>query len=94
MHKVDIKCSPFLSSNKTICDMTESIYIPRGVNVYSLSRETEWYFEPKREFRVSVRIVLMIEAVSSPSPFFFIAVLLFYETYSRSFLPSFCVIDW
>ena len=32
--------------------MTESIYIPRGVNVYSLSRETQWYFEPRKEFRV------------------------------------------
>lgn len=41
---------------KTICDMTESIYIPRGVNVYSLSREAQWYFEPRKEFRVGSHI--------------------------------------
>ena len=40
-------------TSQTICDMTESIYIPRGVNVSSLSRESQWYFEPQKEFRVS-----------------------------------------
>ena len=32
--------------------MTKSIYIPRGVNVYSLSRETNWHFEPTKQFKV------------------------------------------
>jgi V-type H+-transporting ATPase subunit A len=37
---------------KDISDMTESIYIPRGVNVYSLSRDNLWYFEPTKDFKV------------------------------------------
>nr|CAH7753087.1 unnamed protein product [Callosobruchus chinensis] len=31
---------------KDICDMTESIYIPKGVNVPSLSRTAKWEFNP------------------------------------------------
>lgn len=31
---------------KDICDMTESIYIPKGVNVPSLSRTVKWEFNP------------------------------------------------
>ncbi|KAJ8927464.1 hypothetical protein NQ314_020061, partial [Rhamnusium bicolor] len=31
---------------KDICDMTESIYIPKGVNVPSLSRTIKWEFNP------------------------------------------------
>ena len=41
-----------LSLLQDISDMTNSIYIPRGVNVYSLSRETLWYFEPSNIFKV------------------------------------------
>ena len=32
---------------KDICDLTSSIYIPRGVNTASLSRTATWPFEPK-----------------------------------------------
>lgn len=31
---------------KDICDLTESIYIPKGVNVPSLSRTQKWEFNP------------------------------------------------
>ena len=31
---------------KDICDLTQSIYIPRGVNTKSLSRTIEWPFTP------------------------------------------------
>lgn len=31
---------------KDICDMSESIYIPKGVNVPSLSRSQRWEFNP------------------------------------------------
>ncbi|XP_003388117.1 PREDICTED: V-type proton ATPase catalytic subunit A [Amphimedon queenslandica] len=41
---------------KDICDMTSSIYIPRGINVYSLSRETSWYFEPVKDFKVGSHV--------------------------------------
>jgi V-type H+-transporting ATPase subunit A len=41
---------------KDISDMTESIYIPRGVNVYSLSRDNLWYFEPTKDFKVGNHI--------------------------------------
>ncbi len=44
--------------------MTESIYIPRGVNVFSLSRETQWYFQPTKEFRVSSPSVIMLVTCS------------------------------
>lgn len=32
---------------KDICDLTQSIYIPRGVNTAALSRTATWPFEPK-----------------------------------------------
>lgn len=31
---------------KDICDMSQSIYIPKGVNVPSLSRSEKWEFNP------------------------------------------------
>lgn len=31
---------------KDICDMSQSIYIPKGVNVPSLSRSQKWEFNP------------------------------------------------
>ncbi|CAI8030830.1 V-type proton ATPase catalytic subunit A, partial [Geodia barretti] len=37
---------------KDICDLTESIYIPRGINVTSLPREKNWSFQPTGDFRV------------------------------------------
>lgn len=32
---------------KDICDMTESIYIPKGINVPCLSRTSQWEFNPQ-----------------------------------------------
>eukprot|EP01118_Nematostelium_gracile_P014321 TRINITY_DN554_c0_g1_i1.p1 TRINITY_DN554_c0_g1~~TRINITY_DN554_c0_g1_i1.p1 ORF type:complete len:623 (+),score=185.41 TRINITY_DN554_c0_g1_i1:1334-3202(+) len=31
---------------QTICDVVKSIYIPRGINIPSLSKDANWYFEP------------------------------------------------
>ena len=51
--------SPPLSSSppplppQDISEMTQSIYIPRGVNTTSLARQQEWEFEPLTELRVS-----------------------------------------
>ena len=33
-------------SHQDICEMTQSIYIPRGVNTESLSRTVAWDFSP------------------------------------------------
>jgi V-type H+-transporting ATPase subunit A len=35
-----------------ICDMSGSIYIPKGVNVPALSRTKKWEFVPDRNIRV------------------------------------------
>ena len=39
-----------------ICDMTQSIYIPRGVNVPALSRTKKWDFIPDRHVRVRIKV--------------------------------------
>lgn len=41
---------------KVISDMTESIYIPRGVNVASLSQSSMWSFTPSPMFQVGSHI--------------------------------------
>lgn len=41
---------------KDINEQTESIYIPRGVNVTSLSTEQEWHFVPLQTIRVGSHI--------------------------------------
>jgi V-type H+-transporting ATPase subunit A len=41
---------------RSIADLSQSIYIPRGVNVSALSTETQWFFEPSKEFRVGDNI--------------------------------------
>ena len=35
-----------------IADMTESIYIPRGVQVNALDRKKKWKFEPTKSIEV------------------------------------------
>ena len=35
-----------------ISELTSSIYIPRGVNVKSLSTTTQWPFQPSKEYKV------------------------------------------
>jgi len=42
-----------VSFYQDICELTTSIYIPRGVNVNSLSREVKWPFQPSKLFKVS-----------------------------------------
>lgn len=41
---------------KDISDLTESIYIPRGINVTSLPREKHWPFQPTGIFKVGSHI--------------------------------------
>ena len=38
---------------QVICDMTQSIYIPRGINTLSLNREAQWDFQPHKDVKVS-----------------------------------------
>lgn len=37
---------------KDIAELTQSIYIPKGVNVAALSRDTKWDFTPSKVFKV------------------------------------------
>lgn len=41
---------------KDISDLTHSIYIPKGVNVNALSRNSRWDFEPNRDVRVGSHV--------------------------------------
>ncbi|KAA3676642.1 V-type H+-transporting ATPase subunit A [Paragonimus westermani] len=41
---------------KGICDLTSSIYIPKGVNVPSLDCKAEWEFDPTRSLRSGMHI--------------------------------------
>lgn len=39
---------------KDICDLTKSIYIPKGVNVNALDRTVRWEFTPNKNCQVSL----------------------------------------
>ena len=39
---------------KDINDLTQSIYIPRGVNIGALNRDLKWEFSPVKSLRVGV----------------------------------------
>ncbi|TKR80354.1 hypothetical protein L596_014439 [Steinernema carpocapsae] len=41
---------------KDISDMTESIYIPKGINVNALSRTASWSFQPSKDTRVGAHV--------------------------------------
>ncbi|TMS37092.1 hypothetical protein L596_004100 [Steinernema carpocapsae] len=41
---------------KDISDMTESIYIPKGINVNALSRTASWSFQPSKDMRVGAHV--------------------------------------
>lgn len=41
---------------KDIAELTQSIYIPKGVNVTALSRDTKWDFTPSKIFKVGSHI--------------------------------------
>lgn len=43
---------------KDINDLTQSIYIPRGVNIGALNRDLKWEFTPSKSLRVSEWFVL------------------------------------
>jgi len=37
---------------KDINVLTDSIYIPKGINIPSLDRKTQWEFHPSNEYKV------------------------------------------
>jgi len=37
---------------KDINVLTDSIYIPKGINIPSLDRQTKWEFQPSHEYKV------------------------------------------
>ena len=39
--------------HQDICELTSSIYIPRGINVTSLNHDQTWPFQPSKLFKVS-----------------------------------------
>lgn len=41
---------------KDIADMTQSIYIPKGINTNALSRDQMWEFEPVKDMRVGSHV--------------------------------------
>ena len=41
-----------LCLSQDISEMSKGIYIPRGVNTTSLSRDQQWLFSPSKELRV------------------------------------------
>jgi V-type H+-transporting ATPase subunit A len=41
---------------KNICEMSESIYIPKGVNLPALDRSVKWEFQPTTNFKVGSNI--------------------------------------
>lgn len=44
---------------KDINDLTQSIYIPRGVNIGALNRDVKWEFNPSKSLRVGVAAPLV-----------------------------------
>jgi len=41
---------------KDISEMTDSIYIPKGINVKALSRDIKWEFEPAKQMHVGAHV--------------------------------------
>uniref|UniRef100_A0A914DYC1 H(+)-transporting two-sector ATPase n=2 Tax=Acrobeloides nanus TaxID=290746 RepID=A0A914DYC1_9BILA len=41
---------------KDISEMTDSIYIPKGINVKALSRDIKWEFEPNKQMHVGAHV--------------------------------------
>jgi V-type H+-transporting ATPase subunit A len=41
---------------KDISEMTDSIYIPKGINVKALSRDIKWEFEPSKQMHVGAHV--------------------------------------
>lgn len=39
-----------------ICELTKSIYIPRGVNTLSLKRQVQWDFQPSKDIKVGSHV--------------------------------------
>lgn len=53
---------------KDINDLTQSIYIPRGVNIGALNRDLKWEFTPVQSLRVrKIRFILGVDCGSELS---------------------------
>lgn len=48
---------------KDICDLTESIYIPKGINVPCLSRTVQWEFAPQNIKVINTTIAVCINLI-------------------------------
>lgn len=46
-------CFWYVDLYQDICELTSSIYIPRGINVTSLNHDQKWPFQPSKLFKVS-----------------------------------------
>ena len=49
-----------------INELTNSIYIPKGINVKSLSTEVDWPFVPSKNFKVTSQFELSKTSERSP----------------------------
>jgi len=57
---------------KDINVLTDSIYIPKGINIPSLDRKVKWEFIPSNEYRVGLLLfVVFMLTVFHLSTFFF-----------------------
>ena len=45
---------------KDINTLTQSIYIPRGINIGSLSRDSKWEFNPSKNLRVCTCVITVL----------------------------------
>lgn len=44
-----------------ICDITQSIYIPKGINTPALDRSKKWEFEPQGNIRVRLILTTVLD---------------------------------
>lgn len=52
---------------KDINDLTQSIYIPRGVNIGALNRDIKWDFTPVQNLRVrKIHVYCGVDLETSP----------------------------
>ena len=45
---------------KDINVLTDSIYIPKGINIPSLDRKAKWEFQPSSDYRVCAHFLFVI----------------------------------
>ena len=70
-----------------ICELTSSIYIPRGINVTSLNHDQKWPFQPSKLFRVNtcnVECCYHIHFLSCPNTVLLLALSSFFLLFFAS----------